>query len=218
MQAQNSTIPDFPISESQLFELNQITEELRIAYKFLNEIDGPKVAFYGGVNLKEDSADYKFIFNLAKEFSTRGWNVVSGGGPGAMTASLEGAESGKKGSSVGFRIAIANEPAEFKPDIGYTFQTFIARKYALRQSDVMIYCPGSVGTMDELMENLDLLKTHKMDTRKIFLYDSKFWAGLDEFIKETIIKNWQLGEESIGKIYKVVDTKEEILNDVFGTN
>jgi uncharacterized protein (TIGR00730 family) len=216
MQIQNSIVPNFPISESQNFELNQITDELRIAYKLLNEIEGPKVTFYGGVNLKKDSVDYKFIFDLAKEFSLKGWNVLSGGGPGAMTASLEGAEAGIKGSSVGLRIAIANEPTQFTPDIGYTFQTFIARKYSLRQSDVMIYCPGSVGTMDELMENLDLLKTHKMDSRKIFLYNSKFWSGLDKFIKETIIKEWQLGEESIGKIYKIVDTKDEILTEVFG--
>jgi uncharacterized protein (TIGR00730 family) len=216
MPIQNSTVPNFPINESQLFELNQITDELKIAYKLLNEIDGPKVTFYGGVNLREGSEDYKFIFDLAKEFSVRGWNVISGGGPGAMRASLEGAEAGKKGKSVGFRIAIANEPSDFVPDVGYTFQTFIARKYSLRQSDVMIYCPGSVGTMDELMENLDLLKTHKMDSRKIFLYNSKFWSGLDKFIKETIIQDWKLGEESISRIYKIVDTKEDILNEVFG--
>ena len=216
MPIQNSPIPNFPLSESQFSELNKITDELKVAYQFLNEIEGPKVTFYGGVNLKEDSVDYKIIFELAKEFSHRGWNILSGGGPGAMTASLEGAKAGKNGKSVGFRIAIKGEPPEFKPDIGFTFESFITRKYSLRQSEVMVYCPGSIGTMDELMENLDLLKTHKMDSRQIFLYNSKFWNGLDIFIKQTIIKDWQLGEESIGTLYKIVDTKKEIINTVFG--
>lgn len=206
------------LSEDQYLLLNSINKEYETAMSLTKDLNFKTVTFYGGANLGSETSEYKDIYKLAKSFSKIGWGVITGGGPGVMTAGLIGAKHGG-GKAIGFRINnIPGEPPVAIGDIDFGFDHFAARKYALRQSDVYIYCPGSIGTLDELMENLDLMKTNKMPTKPIFLYDSSYWGGLVQWISEITINKWHLGEDKLLDLFKVVDTTEQIMEHLFGKN
>jgi uncharacterized protein (TIGR00730 family) len=175
------------LTESQFTELNQITNEYNKAMLLSKEIKCKTVVFYGGAMLGEDTQTYSDIQNLAQEFGKEGWGVITGGGPGVMTAGLSGAKLGG-GEAIGFRINIRDEKPNIIGDIDYMFEHFTPRKYALRSGDVYVYCPGSVGTLDELMENLDLMKTGKMPIKPIYLYNSSYWSGLQDWIAKKNLK------------------------------
>ncbi len=203
------------ITEDQYNELSEFNHEYEQAMILTQQIQHPSVTLYGGAKLGEDTQTYKEIYSLAKELGKNGWSVLTGGGPGIMAAGLIGVKAGG-GQAVGFRLRLSGEDPITEGNIDFRFEHFPPRKYALRQSNIYIYCPGSVGTLDELMENLALSKTNKMPNKKIYLYDSSYWKGLTDWIEQTIIQEWKLGDPSLKNLYQIVDSKEEILQDLFG--
>lgn len=209
----NTKININQLTEDQFNEISEFKFEYENAMILSNQINQQSVTFYGGAKLDANTETYKIIYELAQEFGSRGWSVITGGGPGVMTAGIEGAKY-TIGQSVGFRLRLNGEEPILKGDIDFLFEHFPPRKYALRQSNVYIYCPGSVGTLDELMENLDLMKTNKIPIRPIYLLNSSYWSGLIEWMESTIIDKWQLGDSSLKNLYKIVDTKEQILQDL----
>jgi uncharacterized protein (TIGR00730 family) len=204
------------LTEDQHSELSEIHYGYEQAMLLSQQINKLAVTFYGGARLDTNTHTYKEIYELAENFSQRGWAVITGGGPGVMEAGLLGAKKSKISQAVGFRLRLKHEEPKIYGDIDFQFEHFPPRKYALRQSTIYIYCPGSVGTLDELMENLDLMKTNKMPKKKIYLFNSNYWSGLTDWMEKTIIDEWKLGDNSLKDLYKIVDTKEEILKDIFG--
>jgi uncharacterized protein (TIGR00730 family) len=198
------------LTEGQFLQLQQIQKEFEIAMNLTKNICYKTVAFYGGANLGAQTSEYKDIYKMAVEFGKLGWGVITGGGPGVMTAGLEGVKKGG-GKALGFRINIEGESPVIIGDIDYAFEHFAPRKFALRQADVYIYCPGSIGTLDELMENWDLMKTNKMPTKPIFLYDSAYWKGLIKWVDDVTIEKWHLGKETLMEFVTIVDTADEIM-------
>jgi uncharacterized protein (TIGR00730 family) len=203
------------LSEEQFRTLNEIYEEYQKGMLALNSLPSKTVTFYGGAKIGIDSSVYENTKTLAMEFAKRGWGVVSGGGPGVMAASLEGASLGG-GKAVSFRIQLSDEQPAFKtPDVDILFHHFVARKYVLRQSDVLIYCPGGLGTLDELMENLTLIKTKKYPVKPLFLLDSKFWEGyVDWFDKILLTERKVVTPESLD-LFKLVDSPQEVIQQLF---
>ena len=196
------------LSEDQFFALNQIFSEMQNGMLALNALPNLTVTFYGGAGVLKTQETYTQVFETAKFFATNGWGVISGGGPGVMAASIEGAKSGG-GKSVAFRISLDNEIPLFTADIDLLFNHFTARKYALRQSDVLIYFPGGLGTLDELMENLTLMKTKKYPSKPIFLFDKSFWTGYIDWF-DTILVQRGLVKKDFLELFTIVDTVEEI--------
>jgi uncharacterized protein (TIGR00730 family) len=203
------------LKEEQFFLLKEIQEEFKKGMLALNYLPSNTVTFYGGAKIEKGTKTYQKTKEIAKEFAIRGWGVVSGGGPGIMSASLEGAKEGG-GKSVAFRIDLENEkPLMTEPDISVLFKHFVTRKYVLRQSDVFIYAPGGLGTLDELMENLTLIKTDKYPQKPIFLFDSKFWKGYLDWLQDILIEEWATVDTDFQKLFKIVDTPKEIINELF---
>lgn len=202
------------LDEGQYLQLQQIQNEFAVAMEITKDLNCKTVAFYGGANLGEETEEYKDIYKMAMEFGRKGWGVITGGGPGVMTAGLEGVKKGG-GEAIGFRINLEGESPIILGDVDYAFEHFAPRKFALRQADVYIYCPGSIGTLDELMENWDLMKTNKMPTKPIFLYDSSYWKGLIKWVDEVTIDKWKLGKESLLEFVTIVDTSKEIMDKLF---
>jgi predicted Rossmann-fold nucleotide-binding protein len=90
------------------------------------------------------------------------------------------------------------------------FEHFSARKYALRQSDVFIYAPGGIGTLDELMENLTLMSTGKYPIKPLFLLDSQFWQGYITWIEQMLYEERKVVSSNLLNCYTIVDTVEEV--------
>jgi uncharacterized protein (TIGR00730 family) len=105
--------------------------------------------------------------------------ICSGGGPGIMEAANRGAtEAG--GKSIGLSIELPHEQfanAYISPELSFNFHYFFMRKLWFAQiAKALIVFPGGFGTLDELMEMLTLMQTHKLAEHNIILiYGQKYW-------------------------------------------
>jgi uncharacterized protein (TIGR00730 family) len=202
------------LNESQMLLLEEISKEYKAGFVALNCLPSKTVTFYGGSRIKTKSETYLQTKNLARDFAKKGWGIVSGGGPGIMTASLEGAKI-ENGKSAGFRIDLYNEKPVILGDLDLLFKHFSVRKYMLRQSDVFVFAPGGIGTLDELMENLTLIATSKHPLKPIFLLDSKFWKGYFDWFKQILLTERQtIGEDFFSSI-KIVDTTQDVMKNLY---
>jgi uncharacterized protein (TIGR00730 family) len=211
----NTSLPNFEtLNEWQLLLLDEIKEEYIKGMLALNSLPQQTVTFYGGGKIAEGSSSYLQSLELARELAKKGWGVVSGGGPGIMSASLEGAKLGG-GKVVAFRIAIAQEPSIVDSDVNILFKHFSVRKYMLRQSDAFVYAPGGIGTLDELMENLTLIITGKHAKKPIFLLDKSFWMGYVDWFEKILVTERKTANEEIFKLFHMVDTTQEVMDILY---
>ena len=58
------------------------------------------------------------------------------------------------------------------------------------------------------MEAITLIQTNKIGRFPIVLVGSKFWSGLLDWFKNTLLENGMISEEDLS-LYRVVDTAED---------
>jgi hypothetical protein len=137
------------------------------------------------------------------------FNVISGGGPGVMEAANKGAaEAG--GKSVGLHIHLPNEQKPNKyANVQLDFKYFFVRKVMfIKYAVAYIIMPGGFGTLDELFEALTLIQTKRIRSFPVILIDSRYWKGLFDWIKTTLIKERSISESDLD-LLSLVDTPEE---------
>jgi uncharacterized protein (TIGR00730 family) len=175
----------------------------------------PAVSVFGSARIQNDHPYYKLGEEIARLLSDAGFNVISGGGPGIMEAANKGAFYGKS-SSVGLNIQLPHEQHNNPyQNISQTFHHFFTRKVMfVKFASAYVVMPGGFGTLDELMEALTLVQTGKTRRMPIILVGSKFWGGMVEWFKSSL-----LGEEMIGPndmdLIKVIDEPEEVVAAIF---
>jgi hypothetical protein len=54
-----------------------------------------------------------------------------------------------------------------------------------------------------------------MPIKSILLYDSKYWNGLIKWIDEVTIQKWKLRKPELLNLFKVVDSSQKIMDDLF---
>jgi len=169
----------------------------------------PAVTIFGSSRAHPNSLNYKTTENVARLLVKNGFNVISGGGPGVMEAANKGA-AGAGGKSVGLHIHL---PSEQKPNkyanVRLDFKYFFIRKVIfVKYAVAYIIMPGGFGTLDELFEALTLIQTKRIKFFPVILIDSKYWKGLIDWIKGTLIKEKSISEPDL-EIFNLVDTPEE---------
>ncbi len=126
-----------------------------------------------------------------------------------MEAANRGAAEAE-GKSVGLHIHLPNEqkPNEYA-NVRLDFKYFFIRKVMfVKYSVAYIIMPGGFGTLDELFEALTLIQTKRIRYFPVILLDSKFWHGLLNWVKDTLMKEKTISETDFD-IFNVVDTAEE---------
>jgi uncharacterized protein (TIGR00730 family) len=208
--------PDFlqTITEDQFQLIERITREYEKGMLALNSLGHHTVTVYGGSLVEASDSAYKNVEKVCELLGEKGWSVVSGGGPGIMTAALNGSKKGG-GKAIAFCIDIPGEPPFNQPDVSITFQQFAPRKYLLRQSDAFIFAPGGIGTLDELMEVLTLMKTHKHPLKPVFLLDSVFWKGVTDWFETMLYKERKVINGDVKNLFHIVDTPKEIVEILY---
>ncbi|AQY22167.1 hypothetical protein AB406_1219 [Riemerella anatipestifer] len=78
----------------------------------------------------------------------------------------------------------------------------------VKYSQGFIVMPGGFGTLDELSEALTLIQTRKIGRFPIVLVGSKFWSGLLDWFKDTLLESKLISPEDLN-LFRVVDTAEE---------
>ena len=203
------------LTEDQFNLLSTLKKEYETGMLALNSLGAQTFTFYGGHMVTEDDQAYKLVKSVAMELARRNWGIVSGGGPGIMSAALEGAKI-VSGKAIAFCINIEDEQTiQQHRDVSLTFTHFSARKYVLRQSDAFAFAPGGFGTLDELMELVTLINTHKYPKKPIFLLDSKFWEGYIKWFREILLNERRVVDPNFMNIFKLVDSSDEVLSELY---
>ena len=175
----------------------------------------PAVSIFGSARTKPDHPYYQLTEKLAGLLSDSGFSVISGGGPGIMEAANKGAFPGV-GPSVGLNIELPFEQSgNGYQDIGITFKTFFMRKVMfVKYASAYVVMPGGFGTLDELMEALTLVQTGKSHKIPIILMCSDYWAGLIDWLKNTLIAEGMASPDDMDLI-QVIDEPEEGVAAIF---
>ncbi|MEZ5524196.1 MAG: TIGR00730 family Rossman fold protein [Pseudomonadales bacterium] len=153
---------------------------------------GRAVSIFGSARLGEVSPYYEMATELANEIAKEGITVITGGGPGIMEAANKGAfkaDAVGNGQSIGLNIKLPFEQmANSYQDLTLDFRYFFVRKYMfVKHAIAFVIFPGGFGTMDELFEALTLVQTEKIIKIPIILMGKDYWAGLLNWIEDTLM-------------------------------
>jgi uncharacterized protein (TIGR00730 family) len=104
--------------------------------------------------------------------------LVTGGGPGIMEAANRGAHDvGAK--SAGLNIALPDEQKPNRyitPELCFRFHYFSTRKlHFLLRARALVAFPGGYGTLDEIFETLNLVRSRTIDPVPVVLVGEEYW-------------------------------------------
>ncbi len=193
----------------------KVMSEFVDGYEKLAKI-GPCVSIFGSARMKEGDPYFEMAVEIAQKITEIGFGIITGGGPGIMEAGNKGARLAE-GKSIGLNIELPFEQ-HFNPYIdkhySMDFNYFFVRKVMfVKYSQGFIVMPGGFGTLDELSEALTLIQTQKIARFPIVLVGSKFWSGLLDWFKETLLSHGLISEEDLS-LYRIVDTAEEAVGHI----
>lgn len=201
-------ISDFTVEEP--WRVFRIMAEFVEGFETLSKI-GPAVTVFGSARAKRSSPTYRKAEKLARLLVKAGYSLISGGGPGIMEAVNKGAKEAG-GESVGLNIEL---PQEQKPNpyvkTLLTFRYFFARKVMfIKYARAYVIFPGGYGTLDEFSEAITLVQTKRIERFPIILVEKKYWQGLIDWFKETLIPRGYIQPEDLN-IFYVVDEPEQVV-------
>jgi hypothetical protein len=76
-----------------------------------------------------------------------------------------------------------------------------------------IILPGGFGTMDELLESVTLIQTHKIKPFPVILVGSNYWRGLLEWLREVVLKEGKISPSDF-EILRLIDEPEEVVKTI----
>ena len=196
------------------FTLTDPWRVFRIMSEFVEGFDElshipPSVAIFGSARIKPGDPVYEAAVETARSLAKAGFGIITGGGPGIMEAGNKGAQEGEN-CSIGCNIELPFEQGS-NPflDISIDFRYFFVRKTMfIKYAEAFVIFPGGFGTMDELFEALTLIQTKKVSHFPVILYDSKYWKGLIDWIRDTMLATDKILPEDVGLLLLSDDPKE----------
>ena len=206
------------------YEINELAKEeswrmFRIIGEFVEGFDNlsgiePAVTIYGSARLGEDDRLYGETEEIAYRLGQLGFSIVTGGGPGVMEAANKGAlRAGVK--SVGLNILLPEEQApNTYATKSITFNNFFTRKVMLvRYATAFVIMPGGLGTLDELTEVLTLMQTHKIRPFPVVLFNSEFWRGFLDWLRNSVLSRKYISEHDFD-LLRVADRPDEVVEAI----
>lgn len=170
------------------------------------------VSIFGSARATESDPMYETTRNIARKLAEAGYGVITGGGPGFMEAGNRGAsEAG--GESIGLHIHLPDEQAANQYiKTRCDFRYFFVRKLMfVKYSMAYVVMPGGMGTVDELSEAFVLAQTNRIRPFPIILYDSSFWNGMLDWMKNVMVGRGYMSEEELGLV-TVLDSPDEVVS------
>ena len=204
-------IDDMTIKES--WRLFKIMAEFVDGFEKLGDYF-PAIAIFGSARLKSTNPIYTKAETIARLLAKKGYNIITGGGPGIMEAANKGAVEGGT-HSIGLNIEL---PFEQKPnpysDVRLSFQYFFVRKVMLiKYSVAYVIMPGGFGTLDEMFEAITLIQTKKIRPFPVILVGRDYWGGLMEWIREETLAMGTISSSDLD-IMPVMDDPEEVVHTI----
>lgn len=208
------------IKAADSWQIFKIMSEFVEGFEKMSRI-GPCVSIFGSARTKSENPYFKLAEEIAFKLTREGYGVITGGGPGIMEAANKGAKAGG-GRSVGLNIVLPFEQSSnpfVDNDKNINFDYFFVRKTIfLKYSQGFIAMPGGFGTLDELFESITLIQTNKVAHFPIVLVGKRYWEGLMNWVKETMLfEEHNINEKDLD-LFKIVDTADDavaIINEFY---
>ena len=176
---------------------------------------GPTVTIFGSARTNNDDFYYKEAVKLSSMLAGKGFNIMSGGGPGIMEAANKGAKEVGTVESIGLNIDL-----DFEQKINsfttknLNFDYFFSRKVMLvKYSMAYVIFPGGYGTLDELFEALTLVQTKKVIGVKIFVVGVEFYKPLIDFIESQLLETNMINKNDF-ELIRLSDDLECICSEI----
>jgi len=206
------------IKTNDSWAIFKIMGEFVNGYEKLSRI-GPCVSIFGSARTKPDHKYYKLAQSMAERIVEAGYGVITGGGPGIMEAGNKGAHLAG-GTSVGLNIDLPFEQHDnpyIDSDKSLDFDYFFVRKVMfVKYSQGFVVMPGGFGTLDELFEAMTLIQTNKIEKFPIILVGRDFWAGLMDWVKDTLLEKFANISATDLDLIHLVDTEDEVIDILDG--
>lgn len=208
-------------SRGDLKVANTALKELRYAFQvFAPYRAARKASIFGSARTLPDDPLYDQARRLAAELSHHDWMVITGAGPGIMTAGIEGAGV-ENAFGVSIRLPFEATTSEFlegDPKL-INFRYFFTRKLTfVKESDGFALLPGGYGTLDEAFETLTLIQTGKAQPAPIVLLDvpgGTYWHGWLEFVRGELADRHYINEDDL-KLALVTDDVDVAVDELTG--
>lgn len=203
------------IAPAKTFTQTDTWRVFRIMGEFVTGFDtlanlGPAVTLFGSARTKPDDPQYQAAVEVARLLGEAGLAIVTGGGPGMMEAGNKGARMANA-KSVGLNIELPFEQGS-NPyvDVPIDFHYFFVRKTMfVKYAQAFVIFPGGFGTMDELFEALTLIQTGKVRNFPVILFNSSYWGGLLDWLRNTMEHEGKISAADLDLI-SITDSPEEV--------
>jgi uncharacterized protein (TIGR00730 family) len=197
------------------WKIFQIMTEFVEGFEALSSIS-PSVSIFGSARFAPDHPVYALAEEIGRALSDAGFTVVTGGGPGVMEAANKGAYAGVS-QSIGLNIQLPHEQhANPYQDLALTFRHFFARKVMfVKYASAYVVLPGGFGTLDELAEIMTLVQTGKSRRIPIVLVQSRFWEGLLQWMRDTLLDGYHTIHPEDLDLLTVVDDAKSVVETIF---
>lgn len=194
--------------------VNTALRELRRSYSvFAPFRDSPKCSIFGSARVAIDDPAYLKAQEMGAALARDGWMIITGGGPGIMTAGIRGA--GPENSfgitiRLPFESAISN--ADLPADRLVNFRYFFTRKLTfMKESSAYVIFPGGFGTLDETFELLTLMQTGKEYPAPIILFEPEgddYWKVWEGLVQDELMDAGLVSDHDLSLVHVVSDVEE----------
>lgn len=208
----DGTLFDFEMMAKDAWRLQRYSAEFIIGIDELHDIE-KAVTIFGSARTNPRNKQYKGARQVANIFAKNEYAVITGGGRGIMEAANRGAADAG-GDSIGLNIILPHEQRPNKySNVAIPFKYFFIRKlFLVRYSDAFVVMPGGFGTLDELFEVLTLIQTKRGKACPVVLYNSDFWTGLIDWIKEKMLKQYKTIYPDDLELFQTLDDPQEVFD------
>jgi hypothetical protein len=168
----------------------RIMGEFVEAYEHLSGLK-QAVSVFGSARTKPDHPMYAAAERMGRLLVEKGFDVITGGGPGIMEAANKGAfEAG--GTSAGLNISLPHEQvANPYQNVSMEFHYFFCRKIMfVKYASAMVCFPGGFGTLDEFFESMTLIQTGKSPGMPVVLIGTDYWGPLLDWMRKSLLDNY----------------------------
>jgi uncharacterized protein (TIGR00730 family) len=179
-----------------------------------------KASIFGSARVRPDEPQFALAVELGRALAAAGWMIITGGGPGIMTAAVAGAG---RDASFAVTIRLPFEPtaasALVDDDHLVRFRYFFTRKLTfMKESSAYIILPGGFGTLDETFELLTLVQTGKETPAPIVLLDppeDTYWQRWLDFVEDELVDPALVSPEDLDLVV-LTSSVEEAVAEVTG--
>jgi uncharacterized protein (TIGR00730 family) len=174
-----------------------------------------KVMVFGSARTRPGDPDYELTRTLGRLAAEADWMVLTGAGPGAMVAAMEGAG---QAASMGVNIALpfeqrSNDVIDGDPKLA-TVRYFFTRKLAfVKESDAFVLVPGGFGTLDEAFELITLMQTGKTYPAPVVLLDhpaGPYWERWRTFVADELLATGLIGAADMDLFHHTRDPADAV--------